>query len=95
MVCYTTNTRVMDKSVPSVTVYSAPWCVFCRMAKEYLKGRGVAFEEIDIDQDPAAGQALMAKTGMAGVPVIEIGDETILGFDRPKIDLALRDKKLV
>ena len=85
----------MDDAVPLVTVYSAPWCVFCRMAKEYFKSQNVAFKEIDVDQDPAAAQALMAKTGMAGVPVIEIGDETILGFDRPRIDLALRDKKLI
>lgn len=82
-------------AIPPVTIYSAPWCVFCRMAKEYLKSKGVAFTEIDVDKDPKAMRSLMAKTGMAGVPVIEIGEETILGFDRPRIDLALRDKKLV
>jgi hypothetical protein len=32
---------------------------------------------------------------MAGVPVLEIGTETILGFDRQRIDLALREYKLV
>ena len=31
----------------------------------------------------------------AGIPVIEIGDETIIGFDRPKIDSALRANKLI
>ena len=65
------------------------------MAKEYLKGKGVTFQEVDIDQDQEAARTLMEKTGTAGVPVIEIGEEVILGFDRQRIDGALRDKKLV
>jgi glutaredoxin 3 len=85
----------VDNPKAEVIVYSAPWCVFCRMAKDYFKSKNVAFKEIDIDQDPAAAQALVAKTGMAGVPVVEIGEETILGFDRQRIDLALRHYKLV
>lgn len=76
-------------------IYSASWCAFCHMAKEYLKGKKVPFKEIDVDSDPGAAQAIVAKTGQAGVPVIEIGDEVILGFDRPRIDLALRANKLV
>jgi len=79
----------------TVTVYSAPWCVFCHMAKEYLKSKGVAFKEIDVGADQAAAQALVERTGQMGVPVIEIGDESILGFDRARIDGALRDHKLV
>jgi len=78
-----------------VTVYGASWCAFCHMAKEYLKSKGVAFKEIDIDHDPASAQAIYAKTGQAGVPVIEIGDTVILGFDRPKIDESLRAHKLL
>jgi glutaredoxin 3 len=65
------------------------------MAMEYLKGRGVEYQSIDVDKDPAAAQAIFAKTGQAGVPVIEIGDETILGFDRARIDGALRANNLV
>lgn len=84
----------MDQTA-KVTVYSAPWCVYCKMAKEYLTGRSVAYKEIDVDADQDAAQTLVDKTGQMGVPVIEIGEETILGFDRPRIDLALRDKKLV
>jgi hypothetical protein len=37
----------------------------------------------------------MGKSHSAGVPQIEIGDEVILGFDRPRIDKALKDKHLV
>jgi glutaredoxin 3 len=85
----------MDNPSAPVTIYSAPWCVFCRMVKQYLDARGVAYKEIDVDKDQDTAKAIVEKTGQAGVPVIEIGDETILGFDRQRIDEALRDKKLV
>ena len=38
---------------------------------------------------------IMHKTGQAGVPVIEIGQKVILGFDRQAIDRALDEFKLV
>jgi glutaredoxin 3 len=79
----------------TVTIYSASWCAFCHMAKKYLDGLKVSYKDIDVDHDPAAAQALVQKTGQAGIPVIEIGEETILGFDRPRIDLALRHYKLI
>ena len=79
---------------PTVTLYGATWCAFCKMAKEYLNDKGVAFKEIDVDHDPDAARAIFTKTGQAGVPVLEIGDATILGFDRPRIDSALAQYKL-
>ena len=78
-----------------VTIYSAAWCAFCRMAKDYLNSKKVAFKEIDVDKDPEAARYIVNKTGQAGVPVLEIGSETILGFDRSKIDQALAAAHLV
>ncbi len=78
-----------------VVVYSAPWCAFCHMAKQYLTSKKVAFTDIDVEKDPDGAKTIVEKTGQAGIPVIEIGDEVILGFDRQSIDLALRANKLV
>jgi glutaredoxin 3 len=80
---------------PKVTIYSASWCAFCHMAKRYLEGKKVPFTDIDVEKDATAAQDLIKKTGQAGIPVIQIGDETIIGFDRPKIDLALSANHLV
>ena len=85
----------MAENQPKVKVYSTTWCGFCKMAKEYLAGKKVTFEDINVENDMAAGMYIMQKTGQAGVPVIEIGDEVILGFDRERIDGALRQYKLV
>lgn len=78
-----------------VTIYSAPWCVFCHMAKQYFDSKKVVYKDIDIEKDRSAASLIMTKTGQAGVPVIEIGDATILGFDRPRIDSALEQYNLV
>ena len=65
------------------------------MTKEYLKAHGVAFEDINLEQDVAAAGFVVEKTQQRGVPVIQIGDEFIVGFDRPKIDAALKTNKLI
>ena len=79
----------------TVTIYSTTWCSFCRMAKNYLQGLDVTFKEIDIDKDTEAASYIINKTHQAGVPIIEIGETTIIGFDRPRIDEALKQYKLV
>jgi len=85
----------MSSTNTNVVIYSASWCAFCHMAKQYLGGLKVPFKEIDVEHDHEAARELVEKTGQAGIPVIEIGDETIIGFDRQKIDSALRANKLV
>lgn len=85
----------MSDSDSKVIIYSASWCAFCHMAKQYLTGLKVPFKEVDVEHNREAAMELVQKTGQAGIPVLEIGDETIIGFDRPRIDLALRANKLV
>jgi glutaredoxin 3 len=59
------------------------------MAKSYLDSLGVSFKDIDVDRDQHAAQDLVKKTGQAGIPVLEIGDSVIIGFDKQRIDEAL------
>jgi glutaredoxin-like YruB-family protein len=81
-------------NTPNVTVYSATWCAFCHAAKDYLDKLGVKYTDKDVEADMAAGQEAVTKSGQRGIPVIDIDGEIIIGFDRPKIDAALKDKKL-
>ncbi len=75
-----------------VIVYSTNWCAYCKMAKQYLNGKNVAVEEKNIEEDANAHKELMDKIGgnFRGVPVIDIYGTIVLGFDRPKIDAALK-----
>jgi glutaredoxin-like YruB-family protein len=84
----------MDNA-PAVKIYSTSWCAYCGAVKEYLDKLKVPYSEINVEQDQAAMHYIMSKTGSAGVPQIEIGDQVILGFDRARIDQALKDKHLV
>jgi glutaredoxin-like YruB-family protein len=74
-------------------VYSTSWCAYCKQAKVYLQSKNVAVTEKNIEQDEAAHQELLAKTGgvFNGVPVIELGGELLQGFNRAAIDQALEN----
>ena len=79
----------------NVTIYSATWCAFCHAAKEYLDKLGVKYTDKDIESDPKVAQESVDKSGQMGIPVIDIGGDIIIGFDRPKIDSSLKAHKLV
>lgn len=85
----------MSDASAVVKIYSTSWCAYCRTVKEYLDKLGVPFLDIDIEQDQKAAQYIMNKTHSAGVPQIEIGDQVVVGFDRPRIDAALKTNNLV
>lgn len=78
-----------------VTVYSTPWCGFCHMAKAYFDKLGVKYTDVDVESDPHAGMEAVQKSGQMGVPVIDIDGTIIVGFNRPMIDMTLKDKKLI
>ena len=44
-----------------VTVYSKNNCPYCVQAKNLLKSRGVAFEEINIEEKPEAREFILAE----------------------------------
>ena len=78
-----------------VTIYSATWCAFCRSAKEYLDKLNIKYDVKDVDNDSGAAQECMDKSHQTGIPVIDIDGTIIVGFDRPKIDLALKASNLI
>lgn len=78
-----------------VTVYSTSWCGFCHQAKKYFDSIGVKYNDINVEEDHKAAEEMVKKSGQMGVPVITIGDSTIVGYNRPKIDEALAKNDLV
>ncbi len=72
-----------------VIIYSTPTCHFCHMAKDYLNENNIEYTDYDVSTDLEARQEMMDKSGQMGVPQIVIGDELIVGFDKPRIDQLL------
>lgn len=77
-----------------ILVYSTTTCPYCVMAKQWLKEKKIAFENIDVGSDQEKAKEMIDKSGQMGVPVLDIGGEIIIGFDKPKIEAALKEKKL-
>lgn len=71
-----------------VVVYTSSTCPYCTLAKDYLDEKGVEYTVKNVQQDKDARKELM-DMGHMGVPVVVIGEEEIVGFDKTKIDLAL------
>ncbi len=72
-----------------VTIYTTPYCVYCRMSKEFFKKHEVAYEERDVAIDLQAREYMIQKSGQMGVPVIEVDGKIIIGFDQPHLREAL------
>ncbi|NCC59246.1 MAG: NrdH-redoxin [Synergistales bacterium] len=79
----------------AVKVYSTQTCPWCDKAKDYLKGKGVAFDVVDVGADRAAAMDMVKKTRQMGVPVVQIGERYIVGFDVKAIDSALTEDGLI
>jgi glutaredoxin-like YruB-family protein len=79
----------------NITIYTASWCAFCHAATDYLDKLGVKYDDKDIESDPKIAQEAIDKSGQTGIPILDIGGDIIIGFDRPKIDAALKKHKLI
>lgn len=69
-----------------VKIYSAPTCFYCVKAKEYFKQKGIAFKDLDVSINESYAKEMIQRTGQMGVPVIVINNQTIVGFDKNKIE---------
>jgi len=72
-----------------VVMYRTPFCPYCTRAAMLLKGKGVAFREIDVSNDPATRERLLEETGSHTVPQIFINGASVGGYD----DIALLDRR--
>lgn len=86
-----------DKTTNEVTVYMTNWCAFCHTEMQWMDKLGVKYTSKNIEEDEAAKEEMLAKLGgeFRGVPVTSVGDEVILGFDRPKLQDAFKAKNLL
>ncbi len=72
-------------TTPAVTIYSTPTCHFCHAAKDFFTSNNVQFQDFDVAANLEKRREMIEKTGQMGVPVIEIGDQLIVGFDEQEL----------
>jgi glutaredoxin 3 len=66
--------------MPKIELYTTRWCGYCVRAKTLLDAKGLAYEEINLDDDPGFRQKLFDLTGGWTVPQILIDGRPIGGF---------------
>jgi glutaredoxin 3 len=66
--------------VNRITIYTTRWCGYCVRAKHLLDEKGLAYEEVALDGDPAYRQRIFDLTGGWTVPQILIDGEPIGGY---------------
>ena len=86
---------VDDKKDTKILVYGAEWCGFCHQVMKYLDGFKIPYEYINLDKEPKRAEEAVTKSGQMGIPVTDVDGTIIVGFDRPKIDAALKEKGLM
>ncbi len=74
--------------VPLVQVYMTRTCKYCKLLRQYLGVRGIAYAEYDIETNASARRAFEASGGR-GVPFVVIGAQRIHGFNPVALERAL------
>jgi glutaredoxin len=79
---------------PAVVIYGAEWCGACHEAAKYLRSKGIAYVDKDVEKDPGAAaemQQKLAKNGLheGSIPVIDVRGKIMVGFNPAEIDAAL------
>lgn len=68
----------------SFTMYSTPWCGYCRRLKGTLNREGITFDEVDIEADTQAAELVMGlNNGNATVPTLVYSDGSAMTNPSP------------
>jgi len=76
-----------------VKVFSTKVCPYCVVLKQFLSDNKIEFEDLDVSENEEARKEMIDKTEQMGVPVIEIDNEIVIGFDKKKISELLEIKE--
>ena len=74
----------------SVIIYTTPSCGYCTMAKNWFKENRIRYTEYNVARDMKKADEMVKKSGQMGVPVLDVNGRIIVGFDKQKIEQALR-----
>lgn len=65
----------------AITVYTTQYCSFCNAAKKFLDDKGLAYEEVPLDDNPELRAEVSKRNGnYRTVPMIEIDGKFVGGY---------------
>jgi glutaredoxin len=81
----------------SITIYTTNTCAYCVMVKRWLKGKGLSFKEVNLEDQPERQAEMMQLSGQMAVPVTVVADKDIdytnvtIGWNPAKLAAAIAD----
>lgn len=77
MTDHQSGATTQDTDAPAFTMYSTPWCGYCHRLRSQLDREGIAYDVVDIEQDPASADLVMqVNNGNQTVPTLVYRDGT-------------------
>ncbi|MGH8966946.1 MAG: mycoredoxin [Actinomycetes bacterium] len=74
--------RVLNEATTwpaALTLYSAPWCAFCKRLKQHLDRENIPYTEINVEQDPTAAETVKkVNNGNQIIPTVVFADGTAM-----------------
>jgi mycoredoxin len=71
-------------------MYTTSRCGYCVLLKRYLDFRGIVYQEVNIEDDPALQRQLEEWTGgYRTVPTVQIGEQVLVNPRGPEVEAAL------
>jgi len=68
-----------DGMTQPLTMYTTPWCGYCRRLKGQLAREGIEINEVDIERQPSAAEYIMTVNGgNQTVPTVVFADGSTL-----------------
>ncbi len=64
-----------------VVMYSTSWCPYCERARQLLRDKNVAFQEIDVEASPDTRAEMQSRSNRRSVPQIFVGSTHVGGCD--------------
>jgi glutaredoxin 3 len=68
-------------ATPKITLYTSAACGYCVAAKKFLRSKGLSWDEVRIDLDPAERERMVARARRTSVPQIFVGDIHVGGYE--------------
>lgn len=72
-----------------IKIYSTSWCPACVKAKRFFEMKGWEYKEINVADKHEDREEVFRVSGQRTVPVIQISDEIIVGFNKKEIEAAV------
>lgn len=66
--------------MPRIVLYTTQWCGFCIRAKALLDARGLDFDEVPLDDDPAFRQRVWDLGQQWTIPLVLIDGDPVGGY---------------